>query len=134
MGTRKPRLLAVSALPLVEAATYATTYAAISLAGPVSLTNVLNANTKSQRFSAASVLSPELQLTAVAQGSTARDGTAPFNANSLSFGVGTPFKRPENGLFQPESKFTAFFFNEIGERTRPARRTTAAVGGSASSS
>jgi hypothetical protein len=38
---------------------------------------------------------------------TAVDGTAPFNANSLSSGVGTPFKRPENGLFQPDSHFKA---------------------------
>ena len=46
---------------------------------------------------------------------TAVDGTASFNANTLSFGVGTPFKRPENGLFQPGSKFKTFFFDETGD-------------------
>jgi hypothetical protein len=46
---------------------------------------------------------------------TAVDGTAPFNANSLSFGVGTPFKRPENGQFQPGSKFKTFIFDETGD-------------------
>ena len=66
MRTRNLRLLAVSGLAAVGAAAYA----AISLAGPASLTNVANANTKSQGFAPASVLSPELQQTAVAQGST----------------------------------------------------------------
>src|SRR6476646_4338815 len=66
MRTRKSRLLGVTMLAAIGAAAYA----AISLAGPVSLTNVPNANTKSQGFSPASVLSPELQQTAVAQGST----------------------------------------------------------------
>jgi len=46
---------------------------------------------------------------------TAVDGTTPFNANSLAAGVGTPFKRPENGLFQPGSKFKTFFFDETGD-------------------
>src|SRR5215813_11453483 len=66
MRTRNSRLLAVSALAAVGAAAYA----AISLASAASLTNVPNANTKSQGFAPASVLSPELQQTAVAQGST----------------------------------------------------------------
>jgi hypothetical protein len=46
---------------------------------------------------------------------TAVDGTAAFSANALSLGVGTPFKRPENGQFQPGSKFKTFFFDETGD-------------------
>jgi hypothetical protein len=46
---------------------------------------------------------------------TAVDGTAPFNANSLANGVGTPFKRPENGQFTPGSDFKEFFFDETGD-------------------
>jgi hypothetical protein len=47
---------------------------------------------------------------------TAVDGTAPFNANTLAKAKqGTPFKRPENGLFRPGSHFTEFFFDETGD-------------------
>jgi hypothetical protein len=47
---------------------------------------------------------------------TATDGTAPFNANTLAKAAdGTPFKRPENGLFRPGSDFKEFFFSETGD-------------------
>ncbi|MBI3868430.1 MAG: DUF839 domain-containing protein [Verrucomicrobia bacterium] len=47
---------------------------------------------------------------------TAVDGTAPFNANALAKKAGaTPFKRPENGQFQPGSKFQSFFFCNTGD-------------------
>jgi hypothetical protein len=47
---------------------------------------------------------------------TASDGTTPFNANTLAKAAhGTPFKRPENGLFRPGSHFTEFFFDETGD-------------------
>jgi hypothetical protein len=54
---------------------------------------------------------------------TAVDGTSPFNANTLAKtplsthpgSVGTPFKRPENGVFRPDSGFTQFFFAETGD-------------------
>jgi hypothetical protein len=47
---------------------------------------------------------------------TAVDGTAPFNANTAAKAKnGTPFKRPENGVFQPGSKFGDFFFTETGD-------------------
>jgi secreted PhoX family phosphatase len=47
---------------------------------------------------------------------TATDGTAPFNANDAAKAAhATPFKRPENGLFQPGSGFRAFFFAETGD-------------------
>ena len=47
---------------------------------------------------------------------TAVDGTAPFNANLAAKAAhATPFKRPENGQFQPGSGFRNFFFDETGD-------------------
>jgi hypothetical protein len=44
------------------------------------------------------------------------DGTDPFDANALAKAAGaTPFKRPENGQFQPGSHFQAFFFVVTGD-------------------
>jgi hypothetical protein len=59
---------------------------------------------------------------------TAADGTAPFNANTLAKAAnGTPFKRPENGQFQPGSDFRTFFFDETGDTN--ATTPEAAAGG-----
>jgi hypothetical protein len=47
---------------------------------------------------------------------TAVDGTAPFNANTLAKERhATPFKRPENGMFRPDSNFREFYFDETGD-------------------
>jgi hypothetical protein len=47
---------------------------------------------------------------------TATDGNASFNANTLAQAAGaTPFKRPENAAFRPESKFREFYFDETGD-------------------
>jgi hypothetical protein len=47
---------------------------------------------------------------------TAVDGNAPFNANTAATAAnGTPFKRPENGMFRPDGHFTQFFFDETGD-------------------
>jgi hypothetical protein len=47
---------------------------------------------------------------------TATDGQASFNANALALAKdGTPFKRPENGVFRPGSRFGQFFFDETGD-------------------
>jgi len=44
------------------------------------------------------------------------DGTVPFDANALAKAKdGTPFKRPENGMFRPRSGFREFFFDETGD-------------------
>jgi secreted PhoX family phosphatase len=44
------------------------------------------------------------------------DGTDPFDANALAKAAGaTPFKRPENGQFQPGSHFRTFFFVITGD-------------------
>jgi Bacterial protein of unknown function (DUF839) len=47
---------------------------------------------------------------------TAVDGSVPFDANALAKSKqATPFKRPENGVFQPGSNFGRFFFTETGD-------------------
>jgi hypothetical protein len=47
---------------------------------------------------------------------TAVDGTDPFDANALAKAASaTPFKRPENGQFQPGTKFLTFFFDVTGD-------------------
>ena len=47
---------------------------------------------------------------------TAVDGTTSFDANALAKAAGgTPFKRPENGQFQPGTSFKNFFFDETGD-------------------
>ena len=44
------------------------------------------------------------------------DGTDPFDGNALAKAAGaTPFKRPENGQFQPGSHFQTFFFTPTGD-------------------
>jgi hypothetical protein len=47
---------------------------------------------------------------------TASDGNAPFAALPLARAAkATPFKRPENGVFQPGSGFKSYFFDETGD-------------------
>jgi uncharacterized protein DUF839 len=46
---------------------------------------------------------------------TATQGNSPFDANALAKGVGTPFKRPENGVFRPGSSFREFYFTETAD-------------------
>ena len=47
---------------------------------------------------------------------TAGNNTAPFSANALAKTAGaTPFKRPENLIFQPNSDFETFFFTATGD-------------------
>jgi hypothetical protein len=59
----------------------------------------------------------------------ATDGSAVFAANALAKAAGgTPFKRPENGVFRPGSHFTQFFFSETGD-TNAASEAGAAFGG-----
>jgi hypothetical protein len=61
---------------------------------------------------------------------TAVSGTStPFNANALAKTAGgTPFKRPENGQFQPGTTFHTFFFDETGD-TDSATQAGAGHGG-----
>src|SRR3954453_5460965 len=47
---------------------------------------------------------------------TDTDGTAPFNSAALAKAAGgTPFKRPENGVFRPRTGFRSFAFTETGD-------------------
>jgi hypothetical protein len=54
---------------------------------------------------------------------TASGGTAPFDANAAAKGInshgpdakGTPFKRPENAQFLPDSDFRTFYFDPTGD-------------------
>jgi hypothetical protein len=47
---------------------------------------------------------------------TAKEGNAPFQALPLAKAAGaTPFKRPENAAFQPDSGFKKYFFDETGD-------------------
>jgi hypothetical protein len=47
---------------------------------------------------------------------TAANGFADFDANALAkVNGGTPFKRPENGVFRPGSGFREFIFTETGD-------------------
>jgi hypothetical protein len=60
---------------------------------------------------------------------TAVDGNAPFVAIDLAKAANaTPFKRPENGLFQPGSKFKKFFFDETGDTNATSPENGAAGG------
>jgi hypothetical protein len=57
------------------------------------------------------------------------DGTTAFDANALAKAKSaTPFKRPENGVFQPDGSFRHFFFTETGD-TNAATEADAAHGG-----
>ena len=48
--------------------------------------------------------------------------------NALAKAAGaTPFKRPENGVFRPGSKFTEFYFTETGDTS--SRSSAAASSG-----
>jgi hypothetical protein len=61
---------------------------------------------------------------------------ASFDANALAKtplathpgNVGTPFKRPENGVFRPDSGFKQFFFDETGDTNANSPENDAAGG------
>ena len=60
---------------------------------------------------------------------TATDGNASFEALPLARAAkATPFKRPENGVFQPGTQFERFFFDETGD-TNATSPENAAAGG-----
>jgi hypothetical protein len=66
---------------------------------------------------------------------TAVNGTAPFDASAAAKAAGaTPFKRPENGQFQPGSHFQTFVFTITGDTdnragSQPALAARGAWGG-----
>jgi len=47
---------------------------------------------------------------------TVHEGTAAFDATAAAAAAGaTPFKRPENGVFRPGTRFGEFYFTETGD-------------------
>src|SRR4030095_13239851 len=62
---------------------------------------------------------------------TAVDGTAPFDANAAAkAAMATPFKRPENAVFLPNSNFQTFFFTATGDTNADAGTVDLAQRGS----
>ncbi|HEX4655204.1 MAG TPA: hypothetical protein VH274_05635 [Mycobacteriales bacterium] len=60
---------------------------------------------------------------------TATDGTTPYDANALAKAAnGTPFKRPENGAFAPDSHFQQFFFTVTGDTNANSDENSSAGG------
>src|SRR5262249_51949805 len=60
---------------------------------------------------------------------TAIHGTTPFVANTFAKAKnGTPFKRPENGVFRPGTHFGEFYFTETGD-TNAASTENPTAGG-----
>jgi hypothetical protein len=60
---------------------------------------------------------------------TDTNGTAPFDANALAKAAhATPFKRPENGVFEPGDHFKRFAFTETGD-TNSLTEAGSAYGG-----
>ena len=73
-------------------------------------------DTRSQNQLMLHTLGASLPVQWVTVHDTAVDGTASFDANALAKAAGaTPFKRPENGQFQPGSHFQTFFFDITGD-------------------
>jgi Alkaline phosphatase PhoX len=78
-------------------------------------------DTRSQNQLMLHTLGASLPVQWVTVHDTAVDGTASFDANALAKAVGaTPFKRPENGQFQPGSHFQTFFFDITGDTSAVA--------------
>ncbi len=60
---------------------------------------------------------------------TDMNGNAPFDSNALArVAGGTPFKRPENGVFRPGARFGEFYFTETGD-TNANTQAGSAFGG-----
>ncbi len=61
---------------------------------------------------------------------TATDGTTSFAANPLAKAVhATPFKRPENGVFRPDTGFGEFYFTETGDTNATSVENSSPVAG-----
>lgn len=108
--------------------------------GKLQALQVLNASDEPITFASQEALNSSDQLALHTYGKTfktrwvtihdtAVDGNAPFVAIDLAKAAkATPFKRPENGLFQPGSHFTKFFFAETGDTNATSPENGAAGG------
>jgi hypothetical protein len=80
-----------------------------------------NGDTRSQNQLLLHTLGASWPVQWVTVHDTEVNGTDPFDANALAKAAGaTPFKRPENGQFQPGSNFQIFFFDITGDTSDTA--------------
>jgi hypothetical protein len=108
--------------------------------GKLEALQVLNANGDPITFESQAALNSPDQLALHTYGKTfktrwvtvhdtAVDGNASFDANAAAKAAhATPFKRPENGQFQPGSGFRTFYFDETGD-TNATSPENASAGG-----
>jgi hypothetical protein len=108
--------------------------------GKLQVLQVLNASNEPITFASQEALNSPDQLALHTYGKsfdtrwltihdTAVDGNAPFVAGDLAKSANaTPFKRPENGRFQPGTQFKSFFFDETGD-TNATSPENATAGG-----
>jgi hypothetical protein len=115
--------------------------------GKLQVLQVLNASSQPITFASEATLNNPDQVALHTYGNTFQtrwvtihdtsvDGNAPFNANTLAKtplathagNVGTPFKRPENGDFRPDSDFKQFFFDETGDTSASSPENNTAGG------
>jgi hypothetical protein len=108
--------------------------------GKLQALQVLNAKNEPITFASQTALNSPDQLALHTYGNTfdtrwvtihdtAVNGNAPFVAIDLAKTANaTPFKRPENGVFQPGSKFKTFFFDETGDTNATSAENPAAGG------
>jgi hypothetical protein len=114
MRARKLSLLSACVVVIAAAAA---AYTAVSMAGSGGLTNVPTANTRSQGYAPASVLSPELQQVVVAQGSTKLEN--PMD-NVSYHGYDDDLK---NSAGQPVMVASAATLNKEAHKTEPDKNT-----------
>jgi hypothetical protein len=108
--------------------------------GKLQALQVLNASNEPITFASQAALNSPDQLALHTYGKsfdtrwvtvhdTATNGNAPFVATDLAKAANaTPFKRPENGRFQPGAQFKSFFFDETGD-TNATSPENATAGG-----
>jgi hypothetical protein len=114
MRARTLRLLSACVVVIAAAAA---AYTAVSMAGSGGLANVPTANTRSQGYAPASVLSPELQQVVVAQGSTKLEN--PMD-NVSYYGYDDDVK---NSAGQPVMVASAATSNKEAHKTEPDKNT-----------
>ena len=114
MRARTLRLLSACVVVIAAAAA---AYTAVSMAGSGGLANVPTANTRSQGYAPASVLSPELQQVVVAQGSTKLEN--PMD-NVSYYGYDDDVK---NSAGQPVMVASAATANKEAHKTEPDKNT-----------
>jgi hypothetical protein len=108
--------------------------------GKLQALQVLTANSQPITFASQSAVNAPDQVALHSYGSqlstrwvtvhdTAVDGNAPFNANTAAkTAQATPFKRPENGVFRPDSRFGEFYFTETGDTSSTSTENANAGG------